>query len=125
MAWVLLLLAGACEVFWAIGLKKYGFSASWGTASTLAGMLLSFALLSAAMRQLPLGTAYATWTGIGAVGAAAFGMAFMNEPRDLPRVGCILLIVAGIVGLKVFTPAEAEPAGQGVSGPAAPGGGAN
>ena len=105
MAWLILFLAGVCEVFWAIGLKKYGFSLSWGGLATVIGMLLSFVLLSMAMKTLPLGTAYGIWTGIGAVGAAAFGMWFMDEPRDVGRVLCIVLIVAGIVGLKVLTPA--------------------
>ena len=109
MAWFYLLLAGVCEVFWAVGLKKYGFRPSLGSAATVVGMLLSFALLSMAMRSLPLGTAYAIWTGIGAVGAAAFGMAAMGEPRDAGRIACILLIVAGIVGLKIFSPADHEP----------------
>ena len=108
MAWLFLFLAGICEVFWAIGLKKYGFRLSLGSAATVVGMLLSFVLLSLAMKSLPLGTAYAIWTGIGAVGAAAFGMAFMGEPRDVSRVACILLIVAGIVGLKVFSPPDQE-----------------
>ncbi len=105
MAWVILFLAGLCEVFWAIGLKKFGFTLSWGGLATVVGMLLSFVLLSMAMKTLPLGTAYAVWTGIGAVGAAAFGMMFMNEPRELGRILCIVLIVAGIVGLKVLSPA--------------------
>jgi quaternary ammonium compound-resistance protein SugE len=102
MAWTILLLAGLCEVFWAIGLKTYGFSLSWGGAATVVGMLLSFLLLGIALRDLPLGTAYATWTGIGAVGTAIFGMAFLNEPRDVLRIACILCIVAGIVGLKLL-----------------------
>ena len=113
MAWFLLFLDGLCEVFWAVGLKKYGFRASGGSAATVVGMLLSFWLLSLAMKSLPLGTAYAIWTGIGAVGAAAFGMAFLGEPRDAARIGCIVLIVAGIGGLKVFSPAvpDATPPG--------------
>ena len=102
MAWMILLLAGLCEVFWAIGLKTYGFSLSWGGAATIVGMLLSFLLLGVALRDLPLGTAYASWTGIGAVGTAIFGMAFLNEPRDVLRILCIAFIVAGIVGLKVL-----------------------
>ena len=113
MAWFLLFLAGLCEVFWAIGLKKYGFRASSGSAATVVGMLLSFWLLSLAMKSLPLGTAYAIWTGIGAVGAAAFGMAFMGEPRDAARIGCIVLIVAGIAGLKIFSPADPDPTAAG------------
>jgi quaternary ammonium compound-resistance protein SugE len=107
MAWMILLLAGVCEVFWAIGLKTYGFTWSWGGAATIVGMLLSFLLLGIALRDLPLGTAYATWTGIGAVGTAVFGMVFLNEPRDALRIGCILLIVTGIAGLKLLT-AQAE-----------------
>ncbi|MDB5294441.1 MAG: QacE family quaternary ammonium compound efflux transporter [Phycisphaerales bacterium] len=100
MAWIYLVLAGGCEVAWAFGLKKYGFRASGGSAATVVGMLMSFWLLSLAMRSLPLGTAYAIWTGIGAVGAAVVGMALLGEPREAGRVVCILLILAGIVGLK-------------------------
>ena len=100
-----LVAAGACEIVWAAGLKKYGFRLSPGGAFTVAVMLLSFVLLDRAMRHLPLGTAYAVWTGIGAVGAAAVGMFLMGEPKDWVRLGCIGLIVAGIVGLKWFSPA--------------------
>ena len=104
MPWVWLLLAGVCEVVWAVGLKLYGFKLSWGSAVTVVMMLLSFYLLSLAMRHIPLGTAYGVWTGIGAVGAAAYGIARLGEPRDLPRLLCIGLIVAGIVGLKLLSP---------------------
>lgn len=107
-AW-LFLPAGVCEIVWATGLKKFGFKLSTGGVVTLAVMLLSFVLLERAMRQLPLGTAYAVWTGIGAVGAAAVGMAALGEPRDLARIACILLVVTGIVGLKWFSPAPASP----------------
>lgn len=117
MAWVYLVLAGVCEVFWAVGLKKYGFRLSLGSAATAVGMVLSFGLLSAAMKSLPLGTAYAIWTGIGAVGATAVGMAFMGESRDLARITCVGLIVAGIVGLKAFSPA-AHDAGEAAGVPA-------
>jgi quaternary ammonium compound-resistance protein SugE len=103
-AWLFLVAAGVCEVVWAAGLKKYGFRLTAGGVFTVAVMLLSFVLLDRAMRHLPLGTAYAVWTGIGAVGAAAFGMVAMGEPRDLVRVACIGLIVAGIVGLKWSSP---------------------
>ncbi|HEX8915314.1 MAG TPA: multidrug efflux SMR transporter [Humisphaera sp.] len=106
MAWMVLLLAGLFEVAWAFGLKRYGFTWSWGTAATLVGMLLSFSLLSVAMKSLPLGTAYVIWTGIGAVGAAIVGMAVLGEPRDLGRVACIIAIAAGIIGLKALAPAE-------------------
>ena len=104
MPWVWLVLAGVCEVVWAVGLKLYGFRLSVGSAFTIVMMLLSFYLLSLAMRHIPLGTAYGVWTGIGAVGAAAYGIARLGEPRDLPRLACIGLIVAGIVGLKLLSP---------------------
>ena len=107
MAWVYLLAAGICEIVWAIGLKKSdGFTKPWTTAWTILVMLLSFWLLSYAMKSLPLGTAYAVWTGIGAVGTVLFGIVFMGEPKDLVRVGCIALIVVGIVGLKVVSGSE-------------------
>lgn len=107
MAWVYLLAAGLCEIAWAVGLKTYGFRLGAGTAFTLFMMLISFSLLSLAMRTLPLGTAYGIWTGIGAVGAVLFGMIFLGEPRDVGRLLCIGAIVAGIVGLKVLTPVTA------------------
>lgn len=109
MAWVYLLAAGVCEVVWAAGLKKYGFRPTPGSAFTVAVMLLSFVLLERAMRTLPLGTAYVVWTGIGAVGSAVLGMVLFREPRGAVRVACIALIVAGIVGLKWFSPAPAVP----------------
>lgn len=111
-AWVFLIAAGVCEIVWAAGLKRFGFRLTAGGVFTIAVMLLSFILLDRAMRHLPLGTAYAVWTGIGAVGAAVVGMAVMGEPRDAVRIGCIALIVAGIVGLKWFSPAEQAPAAQ-------------
>ena len=104
MAWVFLIAAGLCEIFWAVGLKRSeGFTKVWTSVWTVALMILSFVLLSVAMRRLPLGTAYAVWTGIGAVGTVIWGMAFMGEPRDTPRVLCIMLIICGIVGLKVWS----------------------
>ena len=105
MAWMILIAAGVCEVLWAAGLKKYGFSATRGGAGTIALMLLSFVLLSRAMRDLPLGTSYAVWTGIGAVGTAVWGIVALGEPRSAVRLVCIGLIVLGIAGLKWFTPA--------------------
>jgi quaternary ammonium compound-resistance protein SugE len=105
MAWVYLVLAGACEIVWAAGLKKFGFKPTPGGVMTVAVMLLSFVLLERAMRHLPLGTAYAIWTGIGAVGAAVVGMVAFGEPRDWPRLACIAAIVGGIVGLKLLAPA--------------------
>ena len=104
MAWAFLVAAGVCEVLWAAGLKRFGFRLSPGGVATVAVMLLSFVLLDRAMRHLPLGTAYAVWTGIGAVGAAAVGMAAMGQPVHPVRLGCIGLIVVGIVGLKWFSP---------------------
>jgi quaternary ammonium compound-resistance protein SugE len=102
MAWVYLLAAGICEIVWAIGLKKsQGFTRPWTSAWTILVMLLSFWLLSFAMKTLPLGTAYAVWTGIGAVGTVVFGMMFLGEPRDAARIACIAMIIAGIVGLRV------------------------
>jgi quaternary ammonium compound-resistance protein SugE len=104
MSWVYLFLAGLCEVAWAVGLKhSQSFTRFWPSVITVIIMLLSFVLLARAMHTLPLGTAYAVWTGIGAVGTAIYGMAFLGEGRELSRVLCIGLIVAGIVGLKVLS----------------------
>ena len=102
MAWIYLFAAGICEIVWAVGLKAYGFTLTRGGAFTVVMMLLSFLLLDQAMKRLPLGTSYAIWTGIGAVGAAIVGIVWFNEPRDWPRLTCIGLIVVGIVGLKVL-----------------------
>ena len=102
-AWLYLLAAGVCEIVWAAGLKRYGFTWSWGGAMTVVVMLLSFVLLDRAMRTLPLGTSYAIWTGIGAVGAALYGMVYLGESHDWGRLVCIAAIVAGIVGLRLFS----------------------
>lgn len=102
MAWWYLLIAGIFEIVWAIGLKyTEGFSRLLPSLGTLAAMLVSFYLLSQALRTIPIGTGYAVWTGIGAVGTAILGILLFNEPRDWLRLLCILLIVAGIVGLKL------------------------
>lgn len=102
MAWVYLLIAGLLEVAWAIGLKyTQGWTRLYPSLLTALAMLLSFMFLSLALKTLPVGTAYAVWTGIGAVGAAALGMFLFGEPRAVSRVLCILLIVAGIIGLKL------------------------
>ncbi|MFD2246066.1 DMT family transporter [Pontibacter ruber] len=102
-AWVYLILAGICEIGWAFGLKySEGFTKIGISIVTVVVMILSFVLLSQAMKTLPLGTAYGIWTGIGAAGTAILGIVFLNEPRDLIRIICILMIVAGVVGLKVF-----------------------
>ena len=104
MAWVYLLLAGLFEVGWAIGLKyTNGFTRFWPTAATVAAMAISLGLLGLALRTLPLGTAYAIWTGIGAVGTVVLGIVLFEEPATAARLGCVGLIVAGIVGLKLVS----------------------
>jgi quaternary ammonium compound-resistance protein SugE len=105
VAWLWLILAGLLEVVWAIGIKYTdGFTRLLPSAVTIAAMIGSIYLLALAVRTIPIGTGYAVWTGIGAVGAVILGMVLFNEPRDFLRVGSILLIVAGIAGLKVATP---------------------
>ncbi|AMO23300.1 quaternary ammonium compound efflux SMR transporter SugE [Ramlibacter solisilvae] len=102
MAWIVLVVAGLFEVAWAIGLKYTdGFSRFWPSAATLAAMVVSVVLLGWTMRTLPVGTAYAVWTGIGAAGTVLLGVMLFNEPATLARLGCVALIVAGIVGLKL------------------------
>jgi quaternary ammonium compound-resistance protein SugE len=102
MAWAFLLAAGFVEIFFALSLKgNEGFTRFWPLVYTAALGALSFFLLSKALMQLPVGTAYAVWTGIGAVGVALVGIFFYHEPRDLARLICIALIVVGVVGLKV------------------------
>jgi quaternary ammonium compound-resistance protein SugE len=103
-AWLLLLIAGLLEVVWSISMKaSQGFSKHLLTAVTFAAAWLSFWLLGLALRQLPVGTAYAVWVGIGAVGAAVFGIIFFGEQLSLARLGCIGLIVAGVLGLKLLS----------------------
>lgn len=102
MAWIYLFIAGLFEVGWAIGLKyTHGFTRLVPTALTLASMVVSLGLLGLALKQLPVGTAYAVWTGIGTIGTAALGVALLGEPVTVMRLFCISLIVAGIVGLKL------------------------
>lgn len=109
MAWFYLAAAGLFECAWAIGLKyTEGFTRLWPTAATVAAMIVSFWLLALAMRSIPLGTAYAVWTGIGAVGVAALGMVLFGESREVLRVLCLLAIVVGVVGLKLLSPAAAQ-----------------
>ena len=104
VAWGLLLVAGLFEVGWAVGLKYTdGFTRLVPTIATAVALVASMALLGLAVRTLPLGTAYAVWTGIGTVGTAVLGMALFGEPASAPRLACIGLIVAGIVGLKLVT----------------------
>lgn len=101
MPWLLLFIAGLLEVAWAIGLKyTHGFTRPLPTLWTLAAMGASFYCLAASLKTLPVGTAYAIWTGIGAVGVAVLGIILFNEPRSWPRLACIALIVGGIAGLK-------------------------
>ncbi|NUP08613.1 MAG: quaternary ammonium compound efflux SMR transporter SugE [Polyangiaceae bacterium] len=104
MAWVVVFIAGLFEIGWAIGLKyTEGFTKLWPTVGTGVSLVASMALLGWAMRTLPLGTAYAVWTGIGAVGTAVLGIAIFGEPATVARLSCIALIAAGIVGLKIFS----------------------
>jgi quaternary ammonium compound-resistance protein SugE len=104
MAWIYLVVAGLFECGWAIGLKyTEGFSKLIPSLLTISAMAISFWLLSAAMKTIPVGTAYAVWTGIGAVGVAIMGMVLFGESRDIKRVICLLLIVSGIVGLKLVS----------------------
>ena len=105
MAWIMLFVAGILEIGWAIGLKYAdGFTRPWPSVLTILAMAASMYLLAVAARTLPIGTAYAVWVGIGAVGAAILGMVLFNEPRDAGRVVCLALIVAGVLGLKVLEP---------------------
>jgi len=107
MAWISLFIAGLFEVGWAIGLKYTdGFSKLWPTVLTVAAMIVSLIFLEYALRTLPVGTAYAVWVGIGAVGTAIMGMWLFNESREIARIVCLMLIVAGVVGLKFVTPSS-------------------
>ena len=104
MAWIYLLIAGVLEIQWAVTMKyTAGFSKLWPSVFCLVGMAASVYFLALAQKTLPLGTSYAVWTGIGAVGTAIMGMILFNEPRDAARIACILLIVSGILGLKMFS----------------------
>lgn len=101
MAWFYLLLAGLMEVGWAIGLKYTdGFTRFWPSLLTSVAIIASMIFLALALRTLPMGTAYAIWTGIGTIGTVAFGILLFNEPSDVLRLVCIGLILAGIIGLK-------------------------
>jgi quaternary ammonium compound-resistance protein SugE len=102
MPWLLLLLAGLFEIGWAVGLKfTEGFTRFWPTAATVASMIVSMALLGVAVRDIPIGTSYAIWTGIGAAGTALCGIVLLGEPASAARIACIGLIVAGVIGLKL------------------------
>lgn len=104
MSWIILLIAGLLEVVWAVGLKyTHEFSRLTPSVITIAAMIVSMALLSWAMKSLPVGTAYAVWTGIGAVGAAITGILLLGESASPMRLASLGLIVAGIIGLKLST----------------------
>jgi quaternary ammonium compound-resistance protein SugE len=110
MAWFFLLLAGACEMVWPLGFKyTHGFKTHYPfIALTMAMMTLSFWLMAqATAKGIPVGTAYAVWTGMGATGTAVLGMVWFKEPRDAARVVCLLMIVVGVVGLKWLSPVAA------------------
>jgi len=103
MAWVYLAVAGLLEIGWAIALKYAdGFTKLWPSAIAIVGLIASVILLELSLRDLPVGTAYAIWTGIGTVGAAVLGVILFQEPATAIRIGCIGLIVCGIAGLKLF-----------------------
>lgn len=103
MAWFYLLIAGIIEIVWAVGMKySEGWTKLYPSIFTIIAMVIGFFFLSLAVKGLPLGTAYAVWTGIGTIGTVIFGIVVFKEPVDIIRLVCILLIVIGIIGLKVF-----------------------
>jgi quaternary ammonium compound-resistance protein SugE len=105
MPWIILVLAGLFEVGWAIGLKyTEGFTKLWPSVATIAAMLVSMGLLGVAMKSLPVGTSYAVWVGVGAVGTALLGIVLLGEPATAGRLASLGLIVAGIIGLKLASP---------------------
>ncbi len=105
MHWLILVLAGIFETFWAICLKySQGFTKLLPSVLTIAGMLVSFYFLSLSLKQLPLGTAYAIWTGIGTVGTLILGIVLFHESISIPQILCVSLIIIGIIGLKILSP---------------------
>lgn len=105
MQWLILIVAGLFETVWAICLKySEGFTKLVPSVLTVIGMILSFYLLSVSLKTLPLGTAYAIWTGIGTIGTLIFGIILFHEPVSLPQILCVSLIVIGIIGLKLLSP---------------------
>jgi quaternary ammonium compound-resistance protein SugE len=108
MAWINLFIAGLLEIGWAVGLKyTEGFTRLLPSVLTVLAMIASFALLAQALKTIPVGTAYAVWTGIGAAGTAIIGMMFLGESREVLRIVCIVLIIAGVLGLKFATGVKA------------------
>ncbi len=106
MKWIILILAGVFEIGWAIGLKyTEGFTRLWPTVGTVIAMVISLGLLGIAMKSLPVGTAYAVWVGVGAIGTAILGIVLLGEPANAGRLLSLALILAGIIGLKLATPA--------------------
>ena len=105
MSWIILLCAGLFEIAWAIGLKyTEGFTRLWPTVGTLTAMAISVGMLGIAMKSLPVGTAYAIWVGVGAVGTVILGVVLFDEPVNALRIGSVVLIVVGLIGLKLATP---------------------
>ena len=103
MSWFILFIAGLFEVVWAVGIKyTEGWTKLWPAVFTVLAMIASFYLLSVALKTIPMGTAYAVWTGVGIIGTAIFGIIYFKEPTDILRMVCILLIISGIVGLRVL-----------------------
>ena len=104
MSWFILIIAGVFEICWAIGLKySSGFTKFWPSVFTIISMIISMVLLSLAVKEIPIGTGYAVWTGIGAVGTAVLGIFLFNESSEIVRLFFMFLIVTGIVGLKLFS----------------------
>jgi len=103
MSWIYLISAGLLEVCWAIGMKySHGFTRLWPSVFTITTLVISFILLTMAVKNLPVGTAYAVWTGIGILGTAIFGMLLLGESRNAARLFCLVLIFAGVIGLKLM-----------------------
>lgn len=102
MSWLYIFIASVFEISWAVGLKySNGFTRFWASIFTIVTMILSYVFLSLGVKNLPIGTAYSVWTGIGAVGTTVYGMIFFNESRDLLRILFIFFIIAGIIGLRL------------------------
>ena len=105
MPWIILIIAGLFEIGWAIGLKyTEGFTKLWPSVGTIAAMAISLGLLGIAMKSLPVGTAYAVWVGVGAVGTVILGIVLFDEPLNALRIGSVALIITGLIGLKLATP---------------------